>query len=48
MISRLLGASALVSLVVLTVLGIWVTPEDVVQHDYVRLIYIHPALATTM
>lgn len=41
-----LGAASLLSLAVTAFLGLWVTPRDQVQGQYVRLIYIHPAAAT--
>jgi heme exporter protein C len=40
-----LGIAALVSVAATVWLGIWVTPPDQVQHDLVRLVYVHPALA---
>lgn len=43
-----LGGAALIALAVLTYMGLKVTPPDVVQDEYVRLIYIHPAMATMM
>jgi len=46
LVDRALGPVALL-LVVLTVwLGLWVTPPDATQGDIVRLLYLHPALAT--
>ncbi len=45
-LTRFLGFAALVSLAGTAVLGLWVTDPDVVQGDLVRLIYIHPAIAT--
>jgi heme exporter protein C len=48
LLTTVIGAAALVALAVLTYLGLSVTPPDVVQDEYVRLIYIHPALATMM
>jgi heme exporter protein C len=48
MLTRLLGGTAIIALMILTFLALKVTPPDVVQDDYVRLIYIHPALATMM
>ncbi len=43
--SRWLGWSSVVLLSVTAVMGLWVTPPDVVQGDLVRLLYVHPALA---
>jgi heme exporter protein C len=40
------GAAALVALSSTTWLGLWVSPPDVVQGQLVRLIYVHPAVAT--
>jgi heme exporter protein C len=42
----LVGLAALVGLVATTVLGLWVSPPDVVQGQLVRLIYVHPPAAT--
>ena len=42
---RAVGIGALVSLAATVWLGIWVTPPDQVQHDLVRLVYIHPPIA---
>ena len=42
---RAVGVAALVSLALTVWLGIWVTPPDQVQHDLVRLVYIHPPIA---
>ena len=47
-LTKLLGAASLASLGVLVVLGLWITPPDVVQGDLVRLIYVHPAMAWMM
>lgn len=44
-IVRLLGLSAVLSLVATVWLGLWVTPPDKVQGDLVRLVYIHPPIA---
>jgi heme exporter protein C len=44
--TRVFGVSALISAVILIILGLVVTPPDVVQGDLVRLIYIHPAVST--
>ena len=44
-LDRALGATS-IGLLALTVwLGLWVTPPDVRQHELVRLLYLHPALA---
>ncbi|HUD69847.1 MAG TPA: hypothetical protein VMQ40_06385, partial [Acidimicrobiales bacterium] len=44
-LDRALGPAAL-ALVALTVwLGLWVTPPDETQGNFVRLLYLHPALA---
>jgi heme exporter protein C len=45
--TRLLGAAALVAIAATAWIGLVVSPPDVVQGDLVRLIYIHPAAATT-
>jgi heme exporter protein C len=42
---RAVGIGALVSLAATVWLGIWVTPPDQIQHDLVRLVYIHPPIA---
>jgi heme exporter protein C len=42
---RALGIAALLSVAATVWLGIWVTPPDQVQHDLVRLVYVHPPLA---
>jgi heme exporter protein C len=39
--SRLLGAAALVALAALLVLGLIVSPDDIVQRETVRLMYVH-------
>lgn len=44
-LTRVLGAGAAVTLVATAVLGLWVTPPDIVQGDKVRLLYVHPPLA---
>lgn len=46
--TRLLGLASLVGVAVLVWLGLFATPNDVVQGELVRLIYVHPALAWTM
>jgi heme exporter protein C len=45
--TRLLGTAALVALAANAWIGLVVSPPDVVQGDLVRLIYVHPAAATT-
>lgn len=47
MLTRGVGVAALVALGTVIVLGLFVTPADRVQGEYVRLIYLHPALAWT-
>ena len=42
---RLLGPIALVLVIADVIMGLFVTPPDVVQGEIVRLVYIHPALA---
>jgi heme exporter protein C len=42
---RGLGIAAAVSLAATVWLGLWVTPPDKMQHDLVRLVYIHPPIA---
>jgi heme exporter protein C len=42
---RALGVGALVSVAATVWLGLWVTPPDQVQHDLVRLVYVHPPIA---
>ena len=42
---RAVGIGAAVALAATVWLGIWVTPPDQVQHDLVRLVYIHPPIA---
>ena len=44
--TRLLGAAALVTMAATAWLGLVVSPPDVTQGQLVRLIYVHPALAT--
>jgi heme exporter protein C len=43
---RLLGPLTLLTMALTIWLGIWVTPPDKVQGDLVRLLYVHPAIAT--
>ncbi len=47
-LTRVLGVAAVASMAVLGYFGLVVTPPDVVQGEYVRLIYVHPAVAFTM
>jgi len=42
---RILGSLSVVTLALVIVLGLWVTPPDVNQGEYARLLYIHPAVA---
>jgi heme exporter protein C len=42
---RILGPTAIALCIADVVLGLWVTPNDQNQLEYVRLVYIHPALA---
>ncbi|HSS09753.1 MAG TPA: cytochrome c biogenesis protein CcsA, partial [Acidimicrobiales bacterium] len=44
--TKVLGVSALTAMATVAVLGLVVTPPDVVQGDLVRLIYVHPAVST--
>jgi len=46
--TRILGGVTLVLLAVVTVYGLWLTPADVEMGDNVRLLYIHPPIATAM
>jgi heme exporter protein C len=43
---RTLGPVTLMLLAVTVWLGIWITPEDRIQGNLVRLLYVHPAIAT--
>jgi heme exporter protein C len=45
-LTRVLGWSALAALALTTWWGLWVSPPDVVQGQFVRMLYIHPAVAT--
>jgi heme exporter protein C len=45
-LSRALGWAALVTLAVTTWWGLWVSPPDKVQGQFVRILYVHPAVAT--
>lgn len=47
-ITKLLGFSSVIGVVLVAWLGLFVTPQDAVQGNLVRLIYVHPALAWTM
>jgi heme exporter protein C len=42
---RLLGAAAVLSLAATVWLGLWITPPDKKQGQFVRLVYIHPPIA---
>lgn len=42
---RILGAATIVSLTVLVGFALFVVPPDVIQGEYARLIYVHPATA---
>jgi len=43
--TRLVGLGAISSLVATVWLGLWVTPPDLVMHNLVRLVYVHPPIA---
>jgi len=45
LVQRSLGPLTLVTLVLTFIMGLWVTPPDVVQGNLVRLLYVHPAVA---
>jgi heme exporter protein C len=45
-VTRLLGLGAFVTCALTAWLGLFVTPPDAVQGELVRLIYVHPAVAT--
>jgi heme exporter protein C len=45
--TRILGIATLIAVAATTWLGLVVSPPDVVQGNLVRLIYVHPAAATT-
>jgi heme exporter protein C len=45
-VTRALGWSALAALALTTWWGLWVSPPDVVQGQFVRMLYVHPAVAT--
>jgi heme exporter protein C len=42
---RALGMATALSLAATVWLGLWVTPPDQVQHNLVRLVYVHPPIA---
>ncbi len=44
-VTRTIGVAAAVSLAFTVWLGLWVTPPDKMQHDLVRLVYVHPPIA---
>ncbi len=44
--TKVLGWSALAALALTTWWGLWVSPPDVVQGQLVRILYVHPAVAT--
>jgi heme exporter protein C len=43
---RALGPATLVTLALTVWLGLWITPPDQIQGNLVRLLYVHPAIAT--
>jgi len=45
-LTRVLGLSALATLALTTWWAFWVSPPDVVQGVFVRMLYVHPAVAT--
>jgi len=45
-VTRVLGIASLAGVVLLVLLGLWWTPDDVVQGDAVRILYIHVPSAT--
>jgi heme exporter protein C len=45
-LSRALGCAALFALAVTTWWGLWLSPPDAVQGQLVRVLYVHPAVAT--
>jgi heme exporter protein C len=45
-LTRVIGWSAVATLALTTWWGLWVSPPDVVQGQFVRMLYIHPAVAT--
>jgi heme exporter protein C len=46
--TRIVGAAALVLSALTVVYGLWLTPADVEMGDDVRLLYLHPPIATAM
>ena len=42
---KLVGSLSLILVAATVVLGLWITPPDVVQGQLVRLIYVHPPVA---
>jgi heme exporter protein C len=42
---RITGIAALVSVVATVWLGLWITPPDAKQGNFVRLVYVHPPIA---
>jgi heme exporter protein C len=44
--TRILGVVTLLGMAVFAALGLWFSPEDVVQNDLVRMFYIHVPIAT--
>jgi heme exporter protein C len=44
--TRWIGALTLAGVVLFVVLGLWLSPEDVVQNDLVRMFYVHVPVAT--
>lgn len=46
--TRVLGCVTLALFAVVTVYGLWLTPADVEMGDDVRLLYIHPPIASAM
>lgn len=44
--TRVLGWAALAALALNTWWGLWLSPPDVVQGQFVRMLYVHPAVAT--
>ena len=45
-LTRVLGWAALGALALNTWWGLWLSPPDVVQGQFVRMLYVHPAVAT--
>jgi heme exporter protein C len=46
LLTRVLGWAALFALALNTWWGLWLSPPDVVQGQFVRMLYVHPAVAT--